>query len=132
MILLADSSVWIDFFNGRISPETDYLNLAFGREDVVVGDLILTEVLQGFRLENDFTQARDALLHFPILPMIGQEIAVQSAINYRTLRQNSVTVRKTIDCLIATFCLVNNFPLLHTDRDFDQIARVLPLQIIHP
>ncbi len=132
MILLADSSVWIDFFNGRISPETDYLNLAFGREDIVVGDLILAEVLQGFRLESDFTQARDALLRFPILPMIGQEIAVQSAINYRTLRQNGVTVRKTIDCLIATFCLVNNVPLLHTDRDFDQIARVLPLQIIHP
>ena len=131
-MLLADSSVWIDFFNGRISPETDYLNLAFGREDIVVGDLILTEVLQGFRLESDFMQARDALLHFPILPMIGQEIALQSAINYRTLRQNGVTVRKTIDCLIATFCLVNNFPLLHTDRDFDQIARVLPLQIIHP
>lgn len=132
MILVVDSTVWIDYFNGVISDESDYLHESIGRETIIVGDLILAEVLQGFRRERDFNLARQVLLNFPVMTMIGQANAVQSAIHYRTLRANGITIRKTIDCLIATFCLVNEFSLLHTDRDFEQIAHVLPLKIVRP
>jgi len=119
MKLLVDSSVWIDYFNGRITPETEYLHAALGRDEILVGDIILGEVLQGFRRDRDFQQAREALLLFPQVGLLGSKVAIESARNYRRLRKSGVTVRKTIDCFIATWCILHRIPLLHTDRDFD-------------
>lgn len=131
MSLLVDSSVWIDFFNGVQTPETNYLYDAIGHEPVIVGDLILTEVLQGFRNQQDFDAARQALTRFPVYEMVGQVVALQSARNYRSLRASGVTMRKTIDCLIATFCLMNDHTLLHVDRDFDYFEIYLGLSVLH-
>lgn len=132
MSLLVDSSVWIDYFNGVITPETDYLHRALGQEMIFTGDLILAEVLQGFRLQKDFDRARTALLKFRVVEMVGVDTAVKSAQNYRFLRAKGITIRKTIDCLIATFCIENNLTLLHADRDFDPFEQYLNLQVRHP
>ncbi|MEJ2750132.1 MAG: PIN domain nuclease [Anaerolineae bacterium] len=128
MTTLVDSSVWIDYFNGVSTPQTDYLE---GKEFIVVGDPILVEVLQGFRQEKDFAAARDSLLKFPVLTIGGQEMALKSASHYRLLRSSGITIRKTIDCLIATFCIESNFSLLHTDRDFEPFVTHLGLKTIN-
>lgn len=130
--LLVDSSVWIDYFNGVITPETDYLHRALGQEMIFTGDLIFAEVLQGFRLQKDFDRARMALLKFRVVEMVGVDTAVKSAQNYRFLRAKGITIRKTIDCLIATFCIENNLALLHADRDFNPFEQHLNLQVRHP
>jgi len=130
--LLVDSSVWIDYFSGNTTPETDYLNAILGESVVFVGDLILAEVLQGFRQESDFKLARDALLKFPIVEVLGRKIAIQSASNYRLLRSKGITVRKTIDSLIATYCIENDLELLHSDRDFEPFEEYLGLRVVHP
>lgn len=132
MALLVDSSVWIDYFNGEDTSQTNYLDQALGQIEIVVGDLILTEVLQGFRLKRDFEIARDALLKFPVLEMVGIQSALKSAHNYRDLRRKGVTVRKTIDCLIATFCIETGLELLHSDHDFDPFEEHLGLRVRHP
>lgn len=132
MNLLVDSSVWINYFNGSITPETDYLDNALGNESIVVGDLILAEVLQGFRLQRDFDAACNALTRFPVLVMVGQQVAIQSAANYRILRAKGITIRKTIDSLIAAFCIENELTLLHADRDFDHFEGFLGLQVWYP
>ncbi len=132
MTLLVDSSVWIDYFNGVQTSQTDFLDNSFGRREIVVGDLILTEVLQGFGREEDFEQAREALLKFPLLDMVGGKVALKSAGNFRRLRSSGVTVRKTIDSLIATFCIEHDLELLHTDRDFDPFEEHLGLKVLHP
>lgn len=132
MSLLVDSSVWIDYFNGVITPETDYLHRALGQEMIFTGDLIFAEVLQGFRLQKDFDRARMALLKFRVVEMVGVDTAVKSAQNYRFLRAKGITIRKTIDCLIATFCIENNLALLHADRDFNPFEQHLNLQVRHP
>jgi len=124
MKLLVDSSVWIDYFNGRVTAETDYLHEALGRDEILVGDIILGEVLQGFRRDGDFQQALDALLLFPQVALLGPEVAIESAHNYRRLRKSGVTGRKTIDSFIATWCILNDVPLLHCDRDFAPFERL--------
>ncbi|MCA9943815.1 MAG: PIN domain nuclease [Anaerolineales bacterium] len=130
MSLLVDSSVWIDYFNGTITPQTDFLDAALGEQEIIVGDLILAEVLQGFRQQHEFEQAQTALLSFTIVPIVGQKVAIQSAKNYRFLRQNGVTIRKTIDCLIATFCIENRIQLLQADRDFNGFVQHFDLQVV--
>jgi len=132
LALLVDSSVWIDYFNGDDTSQTNYLDQALGQIEIVVGDLILTEVLQGFRLKRDFEIARDALLKFPVLEMVGIQSALTSAHNYRDLRRKGITVRKTIDCLIATFCIETGLELLHSDHDFDPFEEHLGLRVRHP
>ncbi|MBN1922253.1 MAG: PIN domain nuclease [Anaerolineae bacterium] len=127
---LIDSSVWIDYFNGLSTPQTDRLDAALGYESLCLGDIILCEVLQGFQHQADFEQARAALLMFPIYPIGGVEIALRSAEHYRFLRQRGITIRKTIDCLIATFAIVNGMALLHSDRDFDPFEQYLELEIV--
>lgn len=129
-MVVVDSSVWIDFFNGRRTVETDALDDLLGRRELIVGDLILVEVLQGFRLDRDFRQARRLLGAFPIVPMVGPTLAVRAAENYRRLRRRGVTVRKTIDVLIATYCISRRLPLLHADSDFDPMVRHLGLRIL--
>lgn len=129
-MILIDSSVWIDYFNGNKTAKTDWLDASLGNTPIVIGDLILTEVLQGFQSDKDFKTARDLLLGIPFMPMGGREMALESAMNYRFLRRKGVTVRKTIDVIIGTFCISHQLILLHDDRDFDPMVTFLGLQII--
>jgi len=129
-MILVDSSVWIDYFNGRKTPRTDWLDVALGSEPLVMGDIILTEVLQGFQSDKDFNTAKKLLLAFPVMDMGGQQLAIKSAMNYRFLRKKGVTVRKTIDVMIATFCIQNHISLLHNDRDFEPMEKYLKLKTV--
>jgi len=128
---IVDSSVWIDYFNGVITPQTDLLDAALGQREIGLGDIILAEVLQGFRDQRDFERARDALLRFPVFTIGGVDIALKSAANLRLLRRHGITVRKTVDCLIATFVIENGFSLLHSDRDFEAFEVHLGLDVVH-
>jgi predicted nucleic acid-binding protein len=124
-----DSSVWIDYFRGTRSAQAARLDRLLGAEPVLIGDLILTEVLQGFVTESDFNQARALLDAFETVPLAGTKICVQAARNFRTLRQRGVSVRKTVDTIIATSCIENGYALLHNDRDFDAFERYLGLTV---
>jgi predicted nucleic acid-binding protein len=127
-VILVDSSVWIDYFRGTATPEAERLDALLGTEPIATGDLILTEVLQGFVAERDFNQARKLMMSLVIVDIGGREIAVQAARNFRALRVLGVTVRKTIDTIIATRCIENRLPLLYSDRDFDPFVRHLGLR----
>jgi predicted nucleic acid-binding protein len=127
---IVDSSVWIDYFNGVDTAQTDILHGALGSRELGLGDIILCEVLQGFRSAQDFNKARTALLRFPVFPLVGTELAIKSAENYRVLRRRGITVRKTIDCLIATFVIEHGHSLLHNDGDFDGFAQHLGLAVV--
>jgi predicted nucleic acid-binding protein len=129
-MIIVDSSVWIDYFNGKITPQTDWLDSSLGNTPIIVGDIILTEVLQGFQKDKDFRVARNLLLGMPFMAMGGRVLALQSAMNYRSLRKKGVTVRRTIDVMIGTFCIHYQLPLLHDDRDFDPMVRFLGLKVI--
>ena len=129
-MILVDSSVWIDYFNGHRTAQTDWLDSSLGITPIIMGDLILTEVLQGFQSNKDFKIARDLLLRMPFMPMVGRALALESAMNYRRLRRRGVTVRKTMDVMIGTFCIHYQVPLLHDDRDFDPMVKFLGLEII--
>jgi predicted nucleic acid-binding protein len=131
-MLVVDASVWVDYFNGVENPHTDYLYTVLETTPVLIGDLILAEVLQGFRYDPDFEKVRRTLAKFVQESMVTPELAVQSARNYRFLRQKGVTVRKTIDSLIATYCIENDHQLLHNDSDFDGYEEHLGLQVVHP
>ncbi len=121
-MILVDSSVWIDYFNGIPTWQTDLLDTYLSKVPVVIGDLILTEVLQGFRSNTDYETAKKFLSVLPCRQIGGYNVAVQSAQNYRLLRRSGVTVRKTIDIIIATFCIMEGLILLHDDRDFDPMV----------
>jgi hypothetical protein len=126
-MIVVDTSVWIDFFNGRPTREADVLNELLGERLIVVGDLTMAEVLSGFRVDGDFRTAQSLLESCEFRPMVGKEVAIEAAGNYRLLRKRGITVRKTIDVLIGTFCIVNRLPLLHADRDFDALEEHLGL-----
>lgn len=128
-MIVVDSSVWIDYFNGTETSEVNRLVSLIDKQSIIVGDLILTEVLQGFRKRQEAEKARLGLNEFVFKAMVGRDIALTSARNYRKLRARGITV-KTIDMLIATFCIENHYNLLHADRDFDLIERHLNLQVI--
>lgn len=117
-MILVDSSVWIDYFRGIDSQQSELLHKLLGTESVVVGDLILTEVLQGFRHDEDFEKARKLFDALTIFDMLGREIALASAENFRYLRKQGITIRKTADVIIATFCIKQQMPLLFSDKDF--------------
>jgi len=129
-MVVVDSSVWIDYFNGKATKQTNLLDSLLGSDLVVIGDIILTEVLQGFRDDKDFNKAKDLLDCLLFRPMLGKELAVKSAQNYRHLRRKGVTVTKTVDVIIATFCIWNNLALLHSDRDFRLMERHLNLRVM--
>ncbi|MBU2714421.1 type II toxin-antitoxin system VapC family toxin, partial [Zooshikella harenae] len=118
-MVLVDTSVWIDYFNGKATVHTDRLDSLLSTEIVVVGDLILAEILQGFRVDRDFKRAKELLTELDVYPLCNQYLAIKSAENYRTLRKKGITVRKTIDCIIATFCIERKIPLLFSDKDFE-------------
>lgn len=127
-MILVDSSVWIDYFNGNENPHTNFLDKILGFEPVGLGDLMLAEVLQGFRSDKDYRVAKKLLLDFPIYEILGEKRAIKAAENFRALRKKGITVRKTTDTLIATFCIEQNYPLLFTDRDFQPFVRHLGLR----
>ena len=129
-MILVDSSVWIDFFNGAVTEQTEKLDLLLIRQPLAIGDLIFTEVLQGFAEERDFQQVRKMLTSLTVVELGWQKIAIQAARNLRTLRKLGVTVRKTIDTVIATRCIESGFDLLHSDRDFDPFVEHLGLRVV--
>ncbi len=127
-MILVDSSVWIDYFNGAITPKTEKLNSLLGRELLAIGDLILTEVLQGFGKEADFEVAEELLTSLTVVTLGGREIAIRAARNFRLLREIGVTIRKTVDSVIATRCIESGYELLHNDKDFAPFVKHLGLR----
>ena len=129
-MILVDSSVWIDYFNGAATPQSDKLDGLLGREPLAIGDLILTEVLQGFTDDRDFVKARRLLTSLTIVQIGGPELAIVAAQNFRYLRKRGVTVRKTIDTMIATRCIESGYDLLQSDRDFEPFVQHLGLRVV--
>ena len=127
-MILVDTSVWIDYFRGVVNPQSEKLDALLGVEQVLTGDLILTEVLQGFVSGRDFNQARELLASMPLVPLLGEDIALQAARNFRKLRTLGITIRKTIDTLIATSCIEKGLSLLYIDRHFDPFVQHLGLR----
>jgi predicted nucleic acid-binding protein len=128
-MIVVDSSVWIDHFNGRPTPQVETLSRLAGPQ-LLVGDLIMTEVLQGFGSENAFWGVRQVFATFEFRAMCGHAIAVAAARNHRRLRSLGVTPRSTVDTIIATFCIAQEHELLHSDRDFDPFERHLGLRVL--
>jgi predicted nucleic acid-binding protein len=128
-VIVVDSSVWIAQLRGAPIPVVRKLEEASRSEDILIGDLILLEVLQGARDDRHAAEVERSLRRFPVHPMLGDAVAVKAAANYRFLRSRGITIRKTIDMIIATFCLQGGHVLLHDDRDFDFIAEHLPLVV---
>lgn len=127
-MILVDSGIWIDFFRGTVSAQTDRLAAGLDAGEVCTGDLIVTEVLQGFRDDDEFQTAWRLLDGVPIIVICSPTVAYDAASNYRFLRARGITVRKTIDTLIATRCILDGLPLLYSDRDFDPFVEHLGLQ----
>jgi predicted nucleic acid-binding protein len=126
-VIVVDSSVWIDFLKGRQSRQVRRLLASLGSEDIILGDLMLCEILQGLESERAASEVETLLRNFEIVPMAGEAIAVAAARNYRSLRRRGITIRKTIDLLIGTWCIERGRPLLHNDSDFRPMARHLGL-----
>jgi len=126
-VIAVDTSVWIDFLNGRNAAHVQQLRAILGAEEVIVGDVMLCEVLQGLESERMAQEVEALLRRFEIVPMAGDAIAVAAAHNFRSLRRRGITIRRTIDLLIGTWCIENRAPLLHNDSDFRPMARHLGL-----
>jgi predicted nucleic acid-binding protein len=129
-MVIVDTTVWIDYLRGTENAETRWLERELQNQRLGLTDLILCEVLQGIREQNVFARVRADLLKFKVFPTGGSEFAIAAAQNYRELRQRGYTVHKTIDCLIATFCLQAKHELLHRDRDFECFEKVLGLRVV--
>jgi len=129
-MILVDSSVWINYFRGKATRQTDKLDTLLDQEIIAVGDLILAEVLQGFASDREFNAARRALAAFEQVTIGGEDVAVAAAIHFRRLRSQGITARKTIDTLIATRCIGSGMQLLHDDRDFDTFEQHLGLRVV--
>ena len=129
-MILVDSSVWIDYFTGKNTRAANRLDALLGDELVAIGDLMLTEILQGFRADRDYREARQLLLSLTVLNVLDTTVALKSAKNFRALRKKGITVRKTIDAIIATYCIENGLSLLHSDRDFEPFQEHLGLKVI--
>jgi len=129
-VIVADTSVWIDYFRGVTAPHTDLLDRALSESRIIIGDLILAELLQGFSSEREFQIAKQLMDGLEYRDFVGRDMAMAAAQNYRALRRQGVTVRKTIDVLIATFCIENGFGLIHNDRDFDPMEQLLGLRVL--
>ena len=127
---MVDSSVWIDYFNGRDTTQTFKLDELLGTGPLVIGDLILTEVLQGFRADADYRTAKRMLTALTVFSMLGLEVAIKSADNFRALRKQGITIRKTADVIIATFCIENGHSLLFADKDFVPFVEYLGLSAV--
>ncbi len=128
-MILVDTSVWIDYFNGIENKETESLDRILSEQTVLVGDIILTEILQGFDSDKEFRLAKQAFDPLDCVHLGGKSLAIKAASNFRFLRSKGVTIRKTVDMLIGSWCIQHEVELLHNDKDFDQIATQLPLRI---
>jgi len=128
-MIVADTSVWIDYVNGNVTPQTNLLDIALENSRVATGDLIIVEFLQGFRDDKQFQEAKNIMDALEYYDFVGKEMALNTALNFRKLRKKGITIRKTIDVLIATFCIASGFELLHNDRDFDAMEEVLGLRV---
>ena len=126
-MIVADTSVWIDYVKGIDAPHTNILDYELIYNRVVTGDIIMVEFLQGFKDDREYLIAKQIMENLEYRDFLGKEIAIQAANNYRKLRRQGITVRKTIDVIIATFCIENRFPLIHNDRDFDPMEEILGL-----
>lgn len=131
-MVIVDTTVWIDYLRGLRNPETQWFDKELARQRFGLTDLILCEVLQGVSGERKFSQVRRELGKFELFTTGGEELAVAAAVNFRTLRERGRTVRKTIDCLIATSCILRGHSLLHRDRDFAPFEQLLGLSVVHP
>ena len=129
-MIVVDSSVWIDYFNGRDTPQASKLDELLGVELIGIGDIILAEVLQGFRIDADYDTAKQLLTSLTMFNMLDIEVAVKSADNFRILRKQGITIRKTIDVIIATFCIENDHALLFSDKDFMPFVEYLGLNAV--
>tara|TARA_X000000950_G_scaffold192347_1_gene232087 strand:- start:32 stop:433 length:402 start_codon:yes stop_codon:yes gene_type:complete len=127
-VIFVDTSVWIDYFNGNDTAATDRLDTALQDEAVVIGDLVLLEILQGFRREADYQQAKLLLEHLAIYDLLGRDAVEEYARYFRILRKRGITIRKTADVIIAGFCIVNRIPLLFEDKDFRPFVKHLGLR----
>lgn len=130
-MILVDSSVWIDYFLGHDTQQVEILDRSLGVRSVGIGDLVLTEVLQGFRADKDYRIARSIMDELTVFNMLGKEMAVKSAENFRKLRKKGITIRKTADVIIATYCIEHSLPLLFSDKDFKPFVRYLELTEVH-
>ena len=128
-MIVVDSSVWIDYFHGVSTPEVERLDGLLGVTPLAIGDLVLVEVMQGFRTDQDVATARQLFRSLALLPMLGGSNAWKAAENVRQLRRKGITVRKTIDGIIATACIEANLPLLFSDRDFQPYVEHLGLEL---
>jgi predicted nucleic acid-binding protein len=131
-VVVVDATVWIDYLQGIQNRETNWLDVELDRQRLALTDIIMCEVLQGLSSDDSAKEVEDLLLKFEVFETGGIVLARETARNYRALRRRGHTVRKTIDCLIATFCLREGHSLLHRDRDFDPFERFLELSVIHP
>lgn len=129
-MILVDTSVWIDYFNGADTRQSSQLDLLLDTERLIIGDLIITELLQGFRTDKEIAAVHEIISLLEYRDLVGRKIAEQSAQNYRFLRKKGVTVRKTIDVIIGTFCIENGHFLLHNDQDFVPMQNFLSLKVI--
>jgi len=129
-MILVDTSVWIDYFKGIETQETNLLDTALSNDSVAIGDLILLEILQGFRSDKDYETAKEHLQVLHQFSMLSSEIAINAAENYRVLRKRGITIRKTADVIIATFCINRSIPLLFADKDFIPFTKYLRLQSV--
>jgi len=128
-LILVDSSVLVDYFNGINNWHTEEFDALLGGELIVIGDYILAEVLQGFRSDKDFKVAKELMQSFPCFNICNQDIAIKSAENYRSLRLKGITIRKTVDLIIGTFCIDSELELLHNNRDFEPMEQYLGLKV---
>ncbi|MES2973981.1 MAG: PIN domain nuclease [Pseudomonadota bacterium] len=133
-MITADSSVWIGYFNGQDSPQTRALDAALDDSvnEIVLLDVVLMEVLRGFRYEREWTLARQALAQLPVATASGEGVAVSAASLYRKLRSSGYTVRSPIDLMVGAWCIRNDCQLIHADRDFESMARLEGLQAWRP
>lgn len=127
---MVDSSVWISYLNAKSTQETEFLESILGKSPIVMPDLVYSEILQGYREDFVFQETKKFLNEFPFAILGSKELALSSAENYRFLRKKGVTIRKTIDCYIASYCISKDIPLLHSDRDFDPFVEHLGLKSI--
>lgn len=128
-MIVADTSTWIDYVKGIESLQTSILDYELEHSKIITGDIIITEFLQGFREEKDYETAKQMMESLEYHDFLGKEIAIQATQNYRILKKSGIIVRKTIDVIIATFCIENRFELIHNDRDFDPMEEYLGLRV---
>jgi predicted nucleic acid-binding protein len=131
-VIIVDTTVLIDYLGGAANPHTEWIERELSQRPLGLTDLILCEILQGIRDESTFKQVRRELSKFVFFRTGGEELAVASAHNYLFLRVRGYTIRKTIECLIGSFCLLKGHSLLHRDRDFDVFEQHLGLAVVHP